>query len=262
MELITLIIAFLIGTVMGLTGAGGSILAVPVFTYLLRLDIITATGHSLFVVGITSLTGAIKNIIQGNIELKPALYFSIPSLVTVIVTRGTIVPLIPDVIFGNDNLVIEKQSLLLGLFAILIFYAAYSMLKKKPEQEIKTQFDIKRLALQGALLGIIMGLLGAGGGFMVIPVLVLIAGMEMKKAIGTSLMIISVNALSGFIAGASGLENIDWMFLLKFTVLMVAGIFTGGYLTSKIDSNKLKKGFAWFITGVGAWILIKEFLSI
>lgn len=262
MELITLVIAFLIGAVMGLTGAGGSILAVPVFTYLLRLDIITATGYSLFVVGMTSLVGAIKNIIQGNIELKPALYFSIPSLVTVIVTRGTIVPLIPDEIFSNDNLVIAKQTLLLGLFAFLIFYAAYSMLKKKPEQENKPVFDVKRLALQGALLGIIMGLLGAGGGFMVVPVLVLVAGMDMKKAIGTSLMIISVNALSGFIAGASGLQNIDWMFLLKFTVLMVAGILTGGYLTSKIDSQKLKTGFAWFITGVGAYILIKEFLSI
>jgi uncharacterized membrane protein YfcA len=262
MELITFVIAFLIGAVMGLTGAGGSILAVPVFTYLLRLDIITATGYSLFVVGITSLVGAIKNVVQKNIELKPALYFSIPSLTTVIVTRGTIVPLIPDEIFSSDSLVIGKQTLLLGLFAFLIFYAAYSMLKKKKVQEIKPVFDIKRLALQGAVLGVIMGLLGAGGGFMVVPVLVLIAGMEMKKAIGTSLMIISVNALSGFIAGASGLENIDWIFLVKFTVLMVAGILTGGYLTSKIDSQKLKTGFAWFITGVGAYILVKEFLSL
>jgi uncharacterized membrane protein YfcA len=121
MELITLVIAFLIGAVMGLTGAGGSILAVPVFTYLLRLDIITATGYSLFVVGITSLVGAIKNVVQKNIELKPALYFSIPSLTTVIVTRGTIVPLIPDEIFSSDSLVIGKQTLLLGLFAFLIF---------------------------------------------------------------------------------------------------------------------------------------------
>jgi uncharacterized membrane protein YfcA len=140
MELITLVIAFLIGAVMGLTGAGGSILAVPVFTYLLRLDIITATGYSLFVVGITSLVGAIKNVVQKNIELKPALYFSIPSLTTVIVTRGTIVPLIPDEIFSSDSLVIGKQTLLLGLFAFLIFYAAYSMLKKKKVQEIKPVF--------------------------------------------------------------------------------------------------------------------------
>jgi uncharacterized membrane protein YfcA len=260
MELITLLIAFLIGTVMGLTGAGGSILAVPVFTYLLKLDILTATGYSLFVVGITSLFGALKNIIKGDIELKPALYFSIPSLVTVIVTRGTIVPLIPDIIFSSESVVLAKQSLLLGLFALLIFYAAYSMLKKRPEPEKDKPFEIKPLMMQGAVLGVIMGLLGAGGGFMVVPVLVLMAGMEMKKAIGTSLMIISVNALSGFIAGASGLETIDWMFLLKFTTLMVAGIFTGSYLTSKIDGKKLKTGFAWFITGVGIYILLREFL--
>jgi uncharacterized membrane protein YfcA len=140
MELITLVIAFLIGAVMGLTGAGGSILAVPVFTYLLRLDIITATGYSLFVVGITSLVGAIKNVVQKNIELKPALYFSIPSLTTVIVTRGTIVPLIPDEIFSSDSLVIAKTDFTFGAICIFDFLCRLFDAEKKEGARDKTCF--------------------------------------------------------------------------------------------------------------------------
>lgn len=113
--------------------------------------------------------------------------------------------------------------------------------------------------IQGAVLGSVMGFLGAGGGFMIVPVLVIFAGMDMKKAIGTSLLLISLNALSGFLAGWGSLERVDWLLLGKFSALMIAGILIGGHYASKINSVVLKKGFGYFILVVAAYILLKEF---
>lgn len=259
MEIITLLIAFIVGVVMGLTGAGGSILTVPVFAYLLKLDVLTATTYSLFVVGATSLAGAIRNIISRNIDIKPALYFAVPSLVMVVVTRAVIVPLIPEVLLSVSGFQITRQNFLLGLFAIMIIYAGISMLKKKDSEKVIAQNNL-RLFIQGAILGVIMGLLGAGGGFMIVPVLVLFAGMEMKKAIGTSLLIISINAMSGFFAGFLAIQQIDWVLLIKFSLLMIAGILTGGYFTPKIDTATLKKGFGYFILMVALYMILKEFI--
>ncbi len=262
MELITLTIAFLIGLTLGLTGAGGSILAVPVFTYLLGYDVVTATTYSLFVVGVTSVAGAYKNYRSGNIDLKPALYFAIPSLLMVVLTRGLLVPLLPEVIVKLQWFTLHRQNLMMGLFAVLILYAGTRMIlssstdSARSDQEINAQ---NRLLLQGAVLGTVMGFLGAGGGFMIVPVLVLFAGMDMKKAIGTSLLIISVNALSGFVAGMGALSEIDWAVLIKFSALMIAGIIAGGYYTTKINSTLLKKGFGVFILFVAAYIVLKEF---
>ncbi len=262
MELITLTIAFFIGLTLGLTGAGGSILAVPVFTYLLGYDVVTSTTYSLFVVGVTSVAGAYKNYSSGNIDLKPALYFAIPSLLMVVVTRGLLVPLIPEVIVKLHWFKLHMQNFMMGLFAILIVYAGTRMILSKPSDKVNSYPEIdarNRLLLQGSVLGTVMGFLGAGGGFMIVPVLVLFAGMDMKKAIGTSLLIISVNALSGFVAGIGALEEIDWALLIKFSALMIAGIVAGGYFTTKINSILLKKGFGVFILFVAAYIVLKEF---
>lgn len=259
MEIITLVIAFLVGLIMGLTGAGGSILTVPVFTYLLKLDVLTATTYSLFVVGTTSIVGAIKNIIAKNVDLKPAALFAIPSLIMVVITRAIIVPLIPTTILNFGSYELSRQNLLLGLFAVMIIYAGVSMLRSRKES-VQKEPENSRLFLQGSVLGLIMGLLGAGGGFMIVPVLVLFAGMEMKKAIGTSLLIISINAMSGFLAGFAQIEQIDWILLVKFSSLMIAGILTGGYFTPKINTTLLKKGFGYFILVVAAYMILKEFI--
>lgn len=263
MELITLTIALLVGLIMGLTGAGGSILTVPVFTYLLKLDVVTATTYSLFVVGTTSVAGAYKNYRVGNIDLKPALTFAVPSLIMVTITRGLIVPLIPEVIIDFDYLIILRQNLMMGLFAVLIIYAGVKMVgnggkKGVTPDETESRKKLK-LIIQGAVLGSIMGFLGAGGGFMIVPVLVLFAGMEMKKAIGTSLLLISVNALSGFFAGWGALNGIDWILLIKFSALMIAGILIGGHYASKLNPVLLKKGFGYFILAVAVYIVLKEF---
>ncbi|MCA0388104.1 MAG: sulfite exporter TauE/SafE family protein [Bacteroidetes bacterium] len=259
MEIITLLIAFIVGVVMGLTGAGGSILTVPVFAYLLKLDVLTATTYSLFVVGTTSLVGATKNMVSRNIDIKPALYFAVPSLIMVVVTRAIIVPLIPDLLLSDSGFQVTRQNFLLGLFAVMIVYAGISMLRKR-DSEMVVEQNNKRLFTQGAILGVVMGLLGAGGGFMIVPVLVLFAGMEMKKAIGTSLLIISINALSGFFAGFLTIQHIDWVLLIKFSLLMIAGILTGGYFTPKIDTVTLKKGFGYFILLVALYMILKEFI--
>ncbi len=262
MELITLTIAFVIGLTLGLTGAGGSILAVPVFTYLLGYDVVTATTYSLFVVGVTSVAGAYKNYSAGNIDLKPALYFAVPSLLMVVISRGLLVPLLPESIMKFQGFTLHRQNLMMGLFAILIVYAGSRMIISGPANPAKSETGPNahnRLLIQGAVLGTVMGFLGAGGGFMIVPVLVLFAGMEMKKAIGTSLLIISVNALSGFAAGIGALKEIDWVVLIKFSALMIAGIIAGGYFTIRINSMILKKGFGVFILLVAAYIVLKEF---
>ena len=262
MELITLTIALAVGLIMGLTGAGGSILTVPVFTYLLKLDVVTATTYSLFVVGATSAVGAYRNYKSGQIELKPALYFAFPSLFMVLATRGFILPLVPEVIFESRFILVHRQNLLMGLFAILIIYAGIKMIlpASLKGNETKGADDHKvRLAVQGGVLGTIMGFLGAGGGFMIVPVLVLFAGMDMKKAIGTSLFLISLNALSGFFAGWGALESVDWVLLTIFSALMIAGILIGGHYASKINPAILKKGFGYFILAVAGYIITKEF---
>lgn len=255
-----LIGALIIGIVLGLIGGGGSILTVPILVYLLAINPVLATAYSLFVVGITAAVGAVRNIQNKLVDLKVAFVFATPALVAVYVTRKFIVPAIPDELFTMGEFVVSKNFGIMVFFAIIMLLASYSMIRKKKgvdKEEEKPKFNYPLIIGEGFGVGMITGIVGAGGGFLIIPALVILAKLPMKKAVATSLLIIAIKSLIGFIGDVENLE-IDWTFLLTFSGLSVVGIFIGIYLNQFIDGNKLKKAFGWFVLLMAVYILLKE----
>ena len=263
MEIAGYIAAALIGLSLGLMGGGGSILTVPVLVYFFRMQPLYATSYSLFIVGFTSLAGALKKYMHGLVNTRTALLFGISSFITVFATRRWIVPAIPAVIFKTNNYSISSDLLTMILFAILMVAAALSMLRRRKEKQDNNADcaggNTARLLSYGVAIGIVTGLLGAGGGFLLIPVLVMVLKLPMKEAVGTSLLIIAINSLIGF-AGDIGHLSIEWRKLLTITAIAVAGIFAGAGLSQKIEAEKLKKAFGWFVLLTGIFIIVKEIL--
>lgn len=257
MEILSYVGALFIGLVLGLTGGGGSILTVPILVYLMSINPVTATAYSLFIVGTTSTFGAIQNYRKNLVDIKNGFIFAVPSFIAVYLTRKYIVPEIPKVIIESPIL-ITKDTFLMVFFAVIMVFGALSVLKKKSQN---TNSEEKRnlilIGIQTFTIGIIIGLVGAGGGFLIIPSLILFAKLPMKKAVGTSLFIIAMNSLVGFIGDVQNLE-IDWLFLLTFSAISVVGIFIGMYLTKYTNESQLKKIFAYFVLVMAAIILLKE----
>lgn len=249
--------AALIGITLGLTGSGGSILTVPLLVYLFHFSPLIATSYSLFIVGTTSLVGAVNSYLNRLIDLRTALLFGTSSVVTVFVTRKFILPLIPSHIATIGSYDISFSSLTMLLFALLMLLASLSMIRSNAEQERVIRKPKAKLVFYGFLIGIVTGFLGAGGGFLLIPALVLLLGLDMKKAVGTSLFIITINSLIGFL-GDTGHYTIDWEFLWLITAIATTGIFIGSLFSKKIKGKNLKKVFGWFVLVVAVYILIKE----
>lgn len=261
MEFIGFFSAIFIGITLGLIGGGGSILTVPVLVYLFYIDPVLATAYSLFIVGSTSVIGSISYFKKGLVNVKTAVVFGIPSIVAVFLTRAYIVPAIPDNVFQLGNFMVTKSILLMLLFALLMVFASYSMIKKKKivSQDLTAEqkFNYPLILIEGSVVGVLTGLVGAGGGFLIIPALVILSKLPMKEAVGTSLVIIAAKSLIGFF-GESSETVIDWIFLIKITAFAIAGIFVGIALAKKIDGDKLKPAFGWFVLVMGIYIIIKE----
>ena len=266
MELIELfgyISALIIGMSLGLIGGGGSILAVPVLAYLFSIEEKAATAYSLFIVGSSALVGGIKQHFKGYVDWRTALVFGIPAIVGVTVVRYFVVPSLPDVLFSINDFEFTRRMTMFGLFAVLMFPAAFSMLKttkgNKPDTTKKVKYNYPLILVEGLLVGAITGLIGAGGGFLIIPALVILANVEMKMAIGTSLIIIAVKSLIGFFLGDALIMDVDWQFLIIFTMLSFVGVFIGSFLSNFINGEKLKKGFGYFIFVMAIFIFYMEF---
>jgi len=261
MEIAGYIASFFIGLSLGLIGGGGSILTIPVLVYLFNIAPTAAISYSLFVVGTTSLVGAVLNVRKGLVNLRTASLFGITSVATVLLTRKLLVPLIPDNLFIIGGITVTHSLLVMVLFALLMVIASVTMIHSKPmhtkEQHGKSTVQ---LLLYGVAVGLVTAFLGAGGGFLIIPALVLLLHMPMKQAIGTSLLIIALNSLVGFL-GDIGSYRFNWAMLMGIAVIAIAGIFMGGWLNNKIDSFKLKKAFGWFVLITGVYIIIKELMA-
>ena len=255
--------ALVIGIVLGLIGGGGSILTVPILVYLLYINPVTATAYSLFVVGVSALVGAIRNMQKGLVDLRTAIVFAIPAFIAVYGTRKYLVPAIPEEIFSVGSFMLTKNMAIMLFFAIVMLLASLSMIKNNnsdSDEESVVQYNYPLIIIEGFLVGVLTGIVGAGGGFMIIPALVLLAKLPMKKAVATSLLIIAIKSLIGFIGDVENLD-IDWVFLLSFTLVSVGGIFIGIYLSNFISGKKLKKGFGWFVLLMGVYIIFKELLK-
>lgn len=263
MEILAYIASALIGISLGLIGGGGSILTMPVLVYLFGLNPVLATSYSLFIVGSTSLIGTVDNYRKGLVSVKTALLFGLSSITTVFVTRKFLIPVIPDNLFTIGGFTVTHNILTMVLFALLMIGAAIAMIHNgknaKADTVIKKIPNLVKLLSFGITIGLATGILGAGGGFLLIPTLVLLVGMNMKEAVGTSLLIIALNSLIGF-AGDIGHFKINWLFLLTITAIATAGIFIGGAINKKINGANLKKGFGWFLLLMGTYIIIKEIL--
>ena len=260
MEIFGYIASVLIGVSLGLIGGGGSILTVPVLVYLFGIDALLATEYSLFIVGISSVAGSMAYFKKRLVNLKIAVVFGIPSVISIFLTRNYLLPLIPDEVFTINNLIITKDIFLLLIFAGLMMVASYKMIRKdvkQPDEKPENKNNTLLAAGEGSVVGVLTGLVGAGGGFMIIPALVNLLKTPMKVAIGTSLVIISLNSLIGFFSSIHG-TFINWRFLLSISAIAVLGIIIGSYLSKKIDGKKLKPAFGWFILIMGIYIIIKE----
>lgn len=261
MEIAGYIASIVIGISLGLIGGGGSILTVPVLVYLFGVEPVLATAYSLFIVGSTSLVGAVPKYKQGLLNIKTALIFGAPAIAAVYATRKFIVPAIPQEVFTMGTFTVTKPILLMLLFAVLMVVASYSMIKGTNKENDLTKeqqkFNYPLILLEGTVVGILTGLVGAGGGFLIIPALVLLSKLPMKQAVGTSLLIIAAKSLIGFL-GDVGHQIIDWKLLFIVTALAIGGIFIGNLLSHKISGDKLKKGFGWFVLVMGVYIIIKE----
>ena len=258
MEIAGYIASLFIGVSLGLIGGGGSILTVPVLVYLFAISPPIAISYSLFIVGFTSLVGAYNNYRKGLVNFKTVLLFGSSSITTVFIARKFIIPLLPNVFFKIGAFDITHALFVMIIFAILMVAASISMIRSR-KNIAKEQLKEKpwMLLMYGMLIGLVTGFLGAGGGFLLIPALVILMKLPMKEAIGTSLLIIALNSLIGFL-GDIGHHNIDWKFITVVSAIAIAGIFIGGYFNQKVNSVKLKKGFGWFVLVMGIYIIVKE----
>lgn len=261
MEIFGYIASVLIGVSLGLIGGGGSIFTVPVLVYIFGIDAFLATEYSLFIVGTSSLIGSVSYFKNGLVNVKTVLIFGIPSVISIFLTRNFLLPFIPDSIFRIGNFVMTKNIVLLLIFAGLMIAASYRMILKNKVTEIKTKSlqknNVFLAAVEGSVVGFLTGLVGAGGGFMIIPSLVNFLKIPMKVAIGTSLVIISFNSLIGFFSSVNHVK-VDWNFLLSLSFIAIIGIIIGIQLSKKINGEKLKPIFGWFILIMGVYIILKE----
>lgn len=264
MEIIGFAAAIIMGLSLGLIGGGGSILTVPILVYLFGVDPVLSTAYSLFVVGLTSLVGSVTHFKKGNVHLKTAIIFGIPSIISVYAVRKFVVPIIPDPFFSVGDFVFSKALFVMVLFAVLMLAASISMIRKPKKEEKGSGGEVKYnyplIFVEGLLVGGVTGLVGAGGGFLIIPALVLLAGLPMKQAVGTSLMIIALKSLIGFTGDLGSGLAIDYSFMLIFSAFAMVGIVVGSYLTKFIPNEKLKPAFGWFVLVMGLYILGKELL--
>ena len=254
--------ALLIGLVLGLIGGGGSILTVPIFVYFLNIDPILATAYSLFVVGITASVGAARNFQNQLVDFKTGIIFAMPAFIGVYIARAYLIEMIPDEIIILSA-VLQKGTAIMIFFSLIMLLASYFMISRNNNEIKASTLNYSKiiLSVEGLAVGILTGIVGAGGGFLIIPALVLFAKLPMKKAVGTSLMIIAIKSLFGFMGDIGNVNLIfDWSLLLLFTTLSVIGIYFGIYLTKFIQGKSLKKGFGWFVLIMAFVILFKEIL--
>lgn len=255
MRTIAAILALLIGLSLGLLGGGGSVLALPVLVYVLGIAPKTAIAMTLVIVGSVSLLGAVPHARQGNVDWLRAGVFGSSTMLGAFL--GARIALLPWV----------TEQLQMGLFAIAVLAAASFLLRRRPQPEdpllnYPRPFCLSCwtwLITEGVGVGVLTGLVGVGGGFAIVPALTLLGKVPMRKAIGTSLVIIGMNAAAG-LAGYWGKLDLDWGVTLTFTGFAAVGTLLGGWLSQRLSTQHLQKGFAWFLLAVGGFVFARSVL--
>ena len=257
---LSLVAIGLTGLLLGLLGGGGSVLILPLLVYLVGIDPVTSTSYSLVIVGSAALFGSMKYLRQGMVDKRSVATFGIPSVAGVFLTRSILMPAIPEVLWDGDRFSLTKDTLVMIVFALLIFASGVSMIcKSNSDQSNAPPKGLWASISVGMLLGLTTGFVGAGGGFMIVPALIFLLGIPIRMAIGTSLLIIALKSLLGFVADAVVLDGIQWGLLLNFIIVATIGIAVGVRLNQRVPAEKLKVGFGWMVLAVGVGILVQEF---
>lgn len=260
MEIVGFALAIVMGFTLGLLGGGGSILTVPILVYVFGVEPVLATAYSLFVVGISSLVGTWRKHMAQQINWKIGFYFALPAVISIFLTRFYLVPAIPEVLFRLGDFVFDKNLALMVFFAVIMLLASISMIRGRqaPGEQETINPNMLIVLLEGVTVGLVTGLIGAGGGFIIVPALVLLVRLPIKTAIGTSLFIVTLNSLIGFSGDLLSGQQIDWAFLLLFSTFSIVGMFLGIYAARFANPEKLKKGFGYFVLVMGVFILLRE----
>ena len=259
-QIIGYILAVFVGMTLGMLGSGGSILSVPILVYVMGIEPTLATAYSLFVIGTTSFVGGIHKAKQKLVDFNKVFLFGVPAVISVFITRKILVPRIPEIIFSTENFTLSKSVLIMVVFAFVMIFASVRMIKPLKER-ISTdgeRLNYYRIALLGIFIGLLSGFVGAGGGFLIVPTLLFFAKNPIKMAVGTSLFIVSLQSLIGFLGDIMGHQIIDWKLLIIFTLASIVGIFIGNFISKKVEDNKLKTSFGWFVLAMGIYIILRE----
>jgi uncharacterized membrane protein YfcA len=256
--------AFIMGSVLSLLGAGGSILTMPVLVYLFSIPAVEATSYSLLLVGLTALLGSIGYFRQGTFDIKTAIIFGIPSILGVLLARHYLLPAIPSEF--KLGILITKDFVIMFVFSVLMILAALMMMKKNnPKKDDNQDVPKNKFALvmlEGLVVGGVTGFVGAGGGFLIIPALVLLAGLEMKIAVGTSLIIIALKSIIGFGGDVIGGFQTDWIFVFYVMIATLVGVLVGNFLSRKFTGEQLKKYFGIMVLVIGFYIVTEQIINL
>lgn len=244
-----MILSGLIGLSLGLIGGGGSIITVPVLVYVLGVEAHAAVGMSLAIVGGTSLIGSLLHYQSGNLRFKTGLMFGVSGIF--------------GAFAGSPLTKLLSPSALLLTFAVLMLLISILMLRRKPQAESEADEQIAEASTWKALLagfgvGVLTGFLGVGGGFLIVPALVMFGGLGIKEAVGTSLFVIFLNCIAGLIGHASQ-NNFDWRLTALVTMLAILGAIGGTFLSRRVAAKKLQKGFAVFVLMTAVFLMIKNY---
>ncbi|TGM98463.1 sulfite exporter TauE/SafE family protein [Leptospira dzoumogneensis] len=260
--------SFIMGTMLGMIGAGGSILTVPILFYFFGQDAIFATTNSLFIVGISALTGAIIQVKKGNTNIRIGMYFAVPSFLGIYIARNLLLPSIPNILISNFGIILTKPLFIMILFSIIMLYSSWAMIHSSNSLTIETtepntrSANLLLICTKGLMVGMITGFLGAGGGFLIIPALIILLNFPIRKAVGTSLIIISANSLFGFGISFRSVQTENCPLLLTICGFGIAGMFLGQKLSHKMSERSLKSGFGYFALIVASLILWDQGLKL
>ena len=256
-----------VGIVMGMFGGGGSLL-LPAMLYLLHFDLKFATAYTTILVGVTALVGVVPRIQQKVIDFPTVIALGIPVATGNLIVRLWLFDVVPEQLFTIGGLVVSKKIFVLSIFAGLIFLSSATLLgligkPVTPKTDLKAKKSFTyytSLAVGGLLIGVIPGFTGAGGGVLIVPLLIIFFGLPMRTVVGTSLSIVAFKSFVGFFGGdliRIGSE-MDYQFLVQFSILMIAGVMIGSWWSQKFDGERLKRVFAWFLLALAAFIVIYE----
>lgn len=240
---LTVALAVLVGVSLGLLGGGGSILLVPLLTYVAGMSAKEAISASLLVVGVTSAVAAISHARAGRVQWRTGLLFGSAGIVGAY-TGGLVSRFIPG-------------TVLLIAFAAVMVAAGIAMLRGRKERATTQSLSVPKALGQGVAVGVLTGLLGAGGGFLVVPALALLGGLTMPIAVGTSLVVIAMNSAAGLAGHLSG-QPLDWRLAAMVTAAAVVGALLGTRLASRVNPDSLRAGFGWFVLLMASVILAEE----